>query len=81
MKSTKVEVGVPNPVWPCLMTIPLSDKSDGGDKGVVVLFTSEGTGTVVHEGPNTSPLGYHTSFWTMDRFIPFIGTITLENGL
>lgn len=58
--------------FPCLM--------QGDESGVIVLFYSEGRGTVLDPGRNKKfALGEHTSTWAMDCFAFLEGPITLEN--
>jgi len=69
MKSTKNERVIAKEEYPCL-------KTDGF--GLVVLFTSQHTGTIV-SGHAWDDLGEWDENWDADRFTTYHGTITLEN--
>ena len=45
----------------------------------VVLFTSKGTGTLIHNPNGTWPIGYYSRNWIEVEFTPFSGTIELSN--
>lgn len=48
--------------------------------GMVVLFTSARTGTVVHLGQsNAYNLGHYSPEWSLDAFMSFHGAVTLSN--
>lgn len=58
--------------FPCLMEFD----------GLVVLFTNETSGTLVHgyKGSiNVYPIGQYYNNWEIRRFKPFTGTIELSN--
>lgn len=75
-----------------ILTIPTSDKKEAplkypclkvhhGD-GIVVLFTEPRQGTVVKGSPDkeargTLRLGYFSSSWNEENFVPFYGTLSL----
>lgn len=48
-------------------------------EGLIVLLSSAGTGTVIDPGRCPYNTGYHGSFWKMDRLVPFLGSVKLEN--
>jgi hypothetical protein len=51
------------------------------DKGIIVLFTSEDTGMVLHKGEGRWPVGdYEDGQWREEDFAVFQGTLTLENN-
>ena len=57
-------------IYPCLM------KSETE----IVLFCSEGSGSVVHQYENcNSDYAKHSTEWYMPAFKTFKGTLTLEN--
>lgn len=68
MKSVITEAPK-TPEYPCLMI-------HGTD--LVVLFTDRSTGTVVSK-TDLWPVGRYSATWWEESFIPFAGTITLEN--
>lgn len=72
MKS-ELKLEGPKEKYPCLMICV-----KGPDKGVVVLFDYEHSGTVVYRGEKGSHLGYSEEGWDMTEFEPFSGTVTLE---
>lgn len=48
--------------------------------GLIVLFTSNGVGTVIQTGDVSEyKIGYHSDMWAMNLFIKFQGKIILEN--
>jgi hypothetical protein len=71
------------------MKITLNPKSDiltspypklmQGETGVVVLFSSKGTGFVVST-PNTYKVGYYSAEWYSAGFKDYTGKVTLENS-
>ena len=76
MKSTITESQPPVITYPCLMQSLV---------GLIVLFTSETEGTVIHVGDDEyNSLGDHKGCWriaTDDTYwAPFTGTITLSNS-
>lgn len=48
-------------------------------QGLIVLLSSAGTGTVIEPGTTTYDVGYNNMYWKMDRLVPFLGSVKLEN--
>ena len=75
MKSTITESPPREITYPCLMQ---------SLKGMIVLFTSETEGTVIHVGEGPHFLGYHCPEWIKANdahiWTPFTGTLTLSNS-
>lgn len=46
---------------------------------VTVLFDKRGSGTVLASKHSAYPIGYYSNNLDMDPFIPYNGSITLEN--
>mgnify|MGYP000892709262 CR=1 FL=1 len=69
----KVEVNQksvePKSEYPCLKV---------RESGLIVLFTSSKTGTVI-QSDNYHQLGEYGIDWIESKFTPFTGTITLSN--
>lgn len=49
------------------------------ESGVIVLFTSEKTGTIVFKGTHIFDIGFTCSDWVEESFTPFTGTVQLSN--
>ncbi|AUR95256.1 hypothetical protein HOU78_gp36 [Vibrio phage 1.204.O._10N.222.46.F12] len=49
------------------------------DTYMIVLFHTQGSGTVVHKGTSSNSIGYINSHWVMGRFSDYKGTLTLSN--
>jgi len=45
----------------------------------VVLFTSEGEGTVVNKGDGIFEVGYNSSSWDLSYYTSYNGSVCLEN--
>ena len=58
-------------IYPCLKI------SQGLNQ--MVLFTSQGTGTLLHIGTSITRMGEHSTEWAEDRFELFNGSIKLSN--
>ena len=58
------------PDYPCLKCSRSS--------GVIVLFTSECTGTVVETGNSNFGPGFHSVGWDSKMFNPYYGEVTLK---
>jgi hypothetical protein len=76
MKSTITTQDTQPPAitYPCLMESP---------KGLIVMFTDEQTGTVVHVGESDTALGEHSNDWipaTSTHWTRFNGTLNLSNN-
>jgi hypothetical protein len=73
MKSTVTNKAVSKPrPFPKLMIDPSDNQ--------IILFYSEGAGTVVVDGEcRDYKIGYYDEYWDMFGFIDFIGSICLEN--
>lgn len=72
--SVKVEVSGKNKRNYCYPALFIDEQV-----GLIVLLTSAGTGTVIESGTTTYDVGYHGSFWKMERLVPFLGSVKLEN--
>ena len=48
-------------------------------EGLIVLLTGPGTGTVLNPGRSSYSVGYVGSYWKMERLVPFLGRLTMEN--
>lgn len=59
------------PVYPCLM--------ETSDSGLIVLFTTGGTGTVVHTGTDTFKIGHSSLNWAQSSFTKYTGEVVLSN--
>jgi hypothetical protein len=47
--------------------------------GRVVLFTTRGTGTLIHDPTEEFPIGHSTDDWIEHMFVPLKGKIILSN--
>lgn len=68
----------PRPVFPQTPFLGVSDR------GVVVMFYSNdglvGRGVVLNPGDGAFSVGHHSTDWTMRRFQPFNGQVTVTTA-
>lgn len=54
------------------------------DRGVIVMFTSHnsisGDGVVLHPGQGSFAIGHRSQDWTMSRFQPYTGSVTVNTA-
>ncbi len=70
---------VVNKPYPKLMIVSDNKAKDSGCAGLILLMTNITTGIVVNSGYSSHRIGYQCTYWEMDKFIDYQGTVTLEN--
>lgn len=61
-----------------VLRVPKSTTTDNAERGIIVLFTDDTTGTVVHSPTSIPILGFHADNWTAGNFEDFCGELTLK---
>lgn len=70
--------------YPCLKKwVGPSDVSDDESRYFIVLFTKPKTGFVVYDYTALPgyEVGYYTTSWIEEEFVPFLGTVNLHGGV
>lgn len=69
VNSELIEIEEP-PEYPCIGRYP---------DNMLVLFTDECTGTVIHQGYSNHKIGTHKNYWSCQKWNKFNGKVTLTN--